>query len=344
MRGDAGTAHILSPGLPTLEAADGCPVCGARHGTIISTRDRRGHPLTNLLCGTCGLIRVTPRPSREEHEEFYRSNYRLEYKRRRLPSPRQQLRAARAARERLPWFLAAAVEGTDVLEIGCGYGHFLRLVADRGHKTLGLEPDPACAQFARQAFGLEVETGFAERLAIAGRRFGCICAFHVIEHVLDPVEFLLRLHDFAAPDARLLLETPDVEAPFPRPARRFHRAHLYSFSARTLRFCLQAAGWNAIKEGSSSDGGNRFVIAVPGPSRSFKIPPGEAEEALARWRKSASARRYYLSPVVWLRALRRLGSHAAEFLLAQAGALLGSKNIARMTPPLVAGFLEGLLS
>lgn len=344
MPGDAGAAPCFPSASLEPDPVDLCPLCGRRDGTVLSTRDRSGGRLVNLLCGGCGLIGVRPRPTRREYEDFYRSQYRLAYKRRRLPSRRQQVRAARAARERLPWFLEAAPAGAGVLEIGCGHGYFLRLVRQLGHAAAGVEPDPACAEFARRVFGLEVEAAFAETVSLAGRTFGCICAFHVLEHVLDPVRFLRSLHQFAAPGARLLLETPNAEAPFPRPSRRFHRAHLYSFSARTLSLVLEAAGWLPIRLGLSRDGGNLFAIAAAARASAPQIRPGEAEEALARWRRSASARSYYLSPVVWLRALRRLRDHAIEFALAPLGSLARHRNFLCAAPPLLAALLEGLVS
>ncbi|MCX7604856.1 MAG: class I SAM-dependent methyltransferase [Bryobacteraceae bacterium] len=300
-------------GLPAPEP-DVCPLCGSRSGTVISTRDRSGGPLTNLLCGSCGLIRVTPRPGRQEHESYYRHSYRLEYKGRSLPSRRQWRRAERAAADRIAWLRAAVAAPASVLEVGCGFGLFLHLLKTQGCEVAGIEPDARCAEFARRRFGIEILGEFAETTPADGRKFECLCCFHVIEHVLDPVRFLAALRRHARPRARLLLETPNADAPFPRPRRRFHRGHLYSFSARTLDLCLRTSGWRPLSVATSPDGGNLFVIAELCEPEPLQLAPGEGEEALARWRRASSARSYYASPAVWRRALIRLGDRVLELL------------------------------
>jgi SAM-dependent methyltransferase len=77
----------------------------------------------------------------------------------------------------------AALRPGSVLDIGCGTGKAATLLAARGLRVLGVEPDPAMAAVAR-THGLDVEVGHFERWADAGRRFDlitCAQAWHWID-------------------------------------------------------------------------------------------------------------------------------------------------------------------
>ena len=74
---------------------------------------------------------------------------------------------------------------TDVLDVGCGTGKVGRLLADRGCRVLGLEPDPRMAEVARR-HGLDVEVGRFEEWDDAGRRFDLLVSGQAW-HWVDPV-------------------------------------------------------------------------------------------------------------------------------------------------------------
>jgi SAM-dependent methyltransferase len=78
-----------------------------------------------------------------------------------------------------------------VLEVGCGTGHWLRLVGDRGVRVTGLDASAQMLAYAKaQAPGASLAQGFAERLPWANESFDrvfCINAFH---HFSDKVGFL----------------------------------------------------------------------------------------------------------------------------------------------------------
>jgi SAM-dependent methyltransferase len=62
-----------------------------------------------------------------------------------------------------------------VLDVGCGTGIVAALLAERGCRVLGVEPDERMAAVARSK-GLDVEVAHFERWADAGRRFDLITA------------------------------------------------------------------------------------------------------------------------------------------------------------------------
>jgi O-antigen chain-terminating methyltransferase len=115
-------------------------------------------------------------------------------------------------RERQARYVEDFRERAPVLDLGCGRGEFLRLLADEGVEARGVDMDADMVAFCRGE-GLDVDQGDAlahlEGLA-SGSLGGIFCA-HVIEH-LTP-DHLVRLLELAAdrlrPGGVLITETPN---------------------------------------------------------------------------------------------------------------------------------------
>ncbi|HZR14760.1 MAG TPA: methyltransferase domain-containing protein [Acidimicrobiia bacterium] len=103
-------------------------------------------------------------------------------------------------------------EHQPVVDIGCGRGELLEVLASRGARVVGVEPDPGMAAAAR-ARGLDIhETGAVEFLGAAEpASLGAITAIHVVEH-LD-LDTLVAFFELAATRLRaggvLVVETPN---------------------------------------------------------------------------------------------------------------------------------------
>lgn len=293
-----------------------CLLCAETRAIVVGQRDRRGNPLRTVLCYRCGLVRVCPPPELGEHRDFYSGLYRIEYRGASTPSLRHVFRNTRAACERLPWLKRALPSPAKVLDVGSGSGEFVSLLLMLGYEATGVEADPAYAEFARSMLRAPVTTGFLEDGRVPERQFDCVTAFHVIEHVFDPVQFLVILRRLVRPGGKLLLEAPDVESPFPRGNRRFHRAHLHYFSLESLAACVAAAGWSKLECGRSWDGGNLFLLAQEsGAARQLPDSP-QGPASLQRFRDAMRAAAYYGSPVLVRRLQRQVFSRAMEWFAA----------------------------
>ena len=98
----------------------------------------------------------------------------------------------------------------DLLELGCGTGHFLAAAAERGHRAVGIDfSDTAVAQ--ARARGLRAFCGGIDELArhVWSARFDAVVFFHVIEHLADPGALLRQLSEWTRPGTRLFLSCPN---------------------------------------------------------------------------------------------------------------------------------------
>jgi len=110
------------------------------------------------------------------------------------------------------------IRGKDVVEIGCGKGHFLSLLCEEGkNRGFGFDPSYEGARFASAASAriTYVQDFYGEKYT--GQAGDLICSRHVFEHIPDPLGFLGNVRRtigerhsaviyFEVPNVRFILE------------------------------------------------------------------------------------------------------------------------------------------
>jgi 2-polyprenyl-3-methyl-5-hydroxy-6-metoxy-1,4-benzoquinol methylase len=147
-------------------------------------------------------------------------------------------------------FIARTVPGT-LLDVGCGDGRFLSLMASRGWRVAGVDFDPQAVAHAREVRRLDVQVGTAATPLGSGRRFDLVTASHVIEHVPEPADFLRQCRQLINPGGQIVLRTPNAES-FGH--LRYGSAwrglepprHLQLFTLAALAACARQAGLRVV--------------------------------------------------------------------------------------------------
>jgi SAM-dependent methyltransferase len=183
-------------------------------------------------------------------------------------------------RARLGDYLPAFEGASDVLDIGCGRGEFLQLLAERGVTARGIDINHEMVEACRGR-GLAVVEGDAlEYLAsLPDASLGGVFAAQVVEH-LEPGR-LIRLLDVAfgklRPGARVVLETinPACWAAFFDSYVR-DLTHVRPIHPDTLKYLLQASGFQDVEI--------RYRAPYPEPARLQPIAvPASAHEPGGDW-------------------------------------------------------------
>jgi len=99
-----------------------------------------------------------------------------------------------------------------LLEVGAAAGFFLDEARARAYDGVGIEPNTAMAAHARETLKLDVRTGLLSEVELEPASFDAACAFHVVEHLPDPLGSLLNVRDALCPGGHLLVEVPNAES------------------------------------------------------------------------------------------------------------------------------------
>jgi O-antigen chain-terminating methyltransferase len=156
-----------------------------------------------------------------------------------------------AIRERLSQYVGLFAGASDVLDIGCGRGEFLALLAEKGVSARGIDTNQAMVQVCRDK-GLHADAADAVSFLRAqpGQSLGGLFAAQVVEH-LEP-SYLAALLDaaFAAlrPGAPIVLETINAACWF-----AFFESyirditHVRPLHPDTLKYLLVATGFQRVE-------------------------------------------------------------------------------------------------
>ena len=284
-----------------------CNLCGARDYQVVGRRDRDGQPLQAVLCRSCGLVWINPRPPAAEMDRYYATEYRADYKGAAAPPLRKILRGMLGARERRRALRPLLREGASVLDVGCGAGEFVYLLRRDRMNASGLEPGEDYAAFARRVLDVPVQTATVDTAVVEPESLDLVTMFHCLEHVPDPHRVLATVRGWLRRDGLAVVEVPNIVSTMQAPAHRFHYAHLYNFTGATLGALGEAAGLRLVQTTHSGDGGNVTCIFRRRTDEVHR-PAGMEGHAL-RTRSILEGHRswqHYLSGTPYRRALARL--------------------------------------
>ncbi|MDT8321569.1 MAG: class I SAM-dependent methyltransferase [Xanthomonadales bacterium] len=94
-----------------------------------------------------------------------------------------------------------------LLEIGCARGHFIAEARRYCDYAAGVELSESAGTLARKV-GDQIYRGTLDDVPVS-EKFDTICAFHVLEHVYKPVEFIAEIRRRLRSGGHLLIAVPD---------------------------------------------------------------------------------------------------------------------------------------
>jgi SAM-dependent methyltransferase len=201
-------------------------------------------------CAACGLVYTVPQLSAAQIAGFYPQSYYGE-RNVRFNAVIEALvgwfRNRRAARLR-----SFRKEPGDVLDIGCGRGHFLDRLRSWGWRCTGTELSAAAAFHAREVLRLDVRVGAYEPGALPGAAFDAVYLWHVLEHLPATRAALSDMGRILRPDGLLVIAVPNLASWQARLCRYgwFHLdlpRHYAHFTTDWLLGTLQGLGFAIVE-------------------------------------------------------------------------------------------------
>ncbi len=285
-----------------------CPVCGSADRLTAATFDRRLKPLRTVVCEDCGLFYTDPMPTEAELARYYADEYRADYQFAfRRPRANHVRKKEHEADRRVRDILAHA--GRDrrrTLDFGCGSGELVRRLAAEGHAATGLEPGRSFSSFAaaqgREFGSVRIDGGTWREADYAPRSFDVITAYHVLEHLREPVAALRRIREWLADDGRLFLEVPNLQGYPLKCFEHFHFAHVLGFSRDNLLLAAHRAGFTEIAELAPTSWVLRKTL--PGDPPPAIDPAATARKNIAEYVRPVPWGAYALHHIGRMRRLR----------------------------------------
>lgn len=140
-----------------------------------------------------------------------------------------------------------------VLEVGPGAGNIVRWLVSNGHAVTAVEHSSAVSRLLSTCEkNVAILTGEFEKICLPPKSFDAFCSFHVIEHVPDPLEHLIKAYEVTRPGGLAFIATPNAKSwqqiVFQSLSPNFDAAHLHLFSPSSLRTFCEKAGWAIVLE------------------------------------------------------------------------------------------------
>lgn len=202
---------ILKDIIPNTTHADIPCLCSSaeKKDFTLATIDKWGLPARNVICATCGLIRISPRWDEGTYSNIYANYYwPMHLEQTELTQSRFNLSVKRAASYAEYLKSKLDLKGKDVLEIGCSYGAGLFQLKDSGANLTGYDYDERFLDAGRTFTGIDLKSGGVKEAIVAGKTFDVVILRHVVEHFLDPVAELKLIKKLLNKDGALFVEVP----------------------------------------------------------------------------------------------------------------------------------------
>jgi 2-polyprenyl-3-methyl-5-hydroxy-6-metoxy-1,4-benzoquinol methylase len=224
------------------EEARECGACGSGRwrgaGEVCGKRFAR--------CEACGVVRLYDRVAADQLHRLYAGYYPGAD-----PSPdelRRQLDNPTFAHRRRRLEAAVPAPRRQIFEVGCGDGNFLAYLRGHGWQVHGSEYDAETVALVRRRHGIGLFVGDVADAVPPGAPFQVVAAYHVLEHVYRPAEWLAAVRRMLGPGGVLHLQVPNQGSltrrlTGPAWASVMFPQHVYFYTPRTLSTLLRRTGF-----------------------------------------------------------------------------------------------------
>ena len=202
---------------------------------------------TGRKCRRCGLIYISPRPSREDIRNLYAGDGAITSSQSQLAAEGDKRLHARLTVK----ILRGYASGGKLLEIGPGTGLLMNQARAEGFKPYGVEPNLIQAEYIRNRLGLPCESRELSD-AYPGELFDVVYHCDVISHMYDPCTEFRTMRERLPPHGVLIFETgnmgdvrPDRLAMVPQFQ---YPDHLFFFSSGNIESLLQLSGFHPVRQ------------------------------------------------------------------------------------------------
>lgn len=222
----------------------------AHPGPVLAQRDN----LTVIDCEACGYAHLDHLPTPDELAAYYAAEFWQVDKSGAVVDFQRQAQWWRAIHSDWLYIAEDLTPGRALLDVGCGFGFFLRTAVNEGWNAVGLDPSAEAKAYCEETIpGISV-TNQTWQEYNPPVRFDCISAHWLIEHLPNPLEFLQWCKRNLQWRGVLMLTAPQEWTPAQARANSVtfnknwwvHKTHLNYFTQKSLGRLLHRAGFKVV--------------------------------------------------------------------------------------------------
>jgi 2-polyprenyl-3-methyl-5-hydroxy-6-metoxy-1,4-benzoquinol methylase len=233
-----------------------CILCKKKRTATITSPAMRDADAKVVQCTTCKLVQMERIPSSDELNAFYNTGKQAGnigvsldianlWERQRIDTQRRVVLAG-----------TLAPKGARVLDIGSGYGFFLREMKKKGYRPEGIEVSELSRSISASVVKAPLHAVDLATMTDADLKklgtFKLITLFHVVEHIPEPATFLKHLRSLLAPGGKILIEVPNADDAMLGLSDAYNAfywqyAHCAYYNAHTMTRLLKQTGFKNTK-------------------------------------------------------------------------------------------------
>jgi 2-polyprenyl-3-methyl-5-hydroxy-6-metoxy-1,4-benzoquinol methylase len=216
-----------------------CPICSSGESRPFESLNRGGERVDYQLCKNCGAVYQSPRMSEQALAAYYLSDYVTDHQQADSVTEKELRVQAGRARHLVRLIDREVPAVARHLDIGSSTGKLMEATqAAYQCAAVGIEPAEVYRSYSTSK-GLQVYRELRALTEAGAERFDLITMVHVLEHLSDPVGYLIELRTkWLSRGGVLVVEVPNLFGHY-----SLERPHLVCLHSATLRRALSAAGY-----------------------------------------------------------------------------------------------------
>ena len=224
-----------------------CLLCNNESFDLISPHVRDSNKHKVIKCKKCHHVQLFPIPTPEDDEKFYNENLQDKNVGDVGSIKRAYNKMIDDTLRRIELVSKMTPKNGSVLEIGSGHGFFLEMMRKKGFNIIGIEVSKEKRKILKKVAKAKVlNININEQIPDIGP-FDTIVFFHVLEHISEPVKFLINCQKLLKPRGKIIVEVPncdDFQLQHNKAYKEFYwqRAHINYFTPRLLKEVFYKSG------------------------------------------------------------------------------------------------------
>lgn len=233
-----------------------CLICESMQWSLLQHIKNEKIQFDICICEKCGFIAQIPPPTSNFLSNYYKKHYNRSNYKATIPKIHETMQGPTKFRINYLRKFNVLEEVKSAIEIGPGSGTFMKMLSSLGIYTVGIEADTEAVSWIRDNLGVTVYEGFFDEIYELKKekwireQFDLVAIIHLLEHIIDPVNFLKKISTIMSENGKVIIEVPNGLYPFSDEKDWQHYCdpgHLYYYSINSLNKIIIRSGFKIMQ-------------------------------------------------------------------------------------------------